>query len=178
MGSTPTPLPAATLAANNSTQSNLDNALGTTVAQFCGKYGTVGDDVNHCAHFIGHLLSLRIPGAALCSNVGGSSYTYQERHNGYCVRVNEVFNSCTGRGRWEDTVPAGTPRFVVATVAGNILRESPLTIGTMSRKHIGIYLNGMVYHYSNTKDKVVKVTIGEFKHHYGRATILLKANLP
>ena len=37
------------------------------------------------------------------------------------------------------------------------------------KKHVGIYCDGNVWHYSNTKDKVVKQTPDEFAKHYGNS---------
>ena len=157
---------------------NLDGYLGKTVVDFCGKYGSKGDSENHCAHFVSHVLQLRIPGAALCSNVGGSSYTYEERRTGFCVRVNQVFNSCANRARWDDKNLPSDVCFVVATLEANIESSNPLTIGSMSKKHIGFYSGGHVYNYSNTADAVRKTPLADFKRHYGANTILLKADLP
>ncbi len=176
----PAPIPSEDIGTNAASQLNLEPYIGKSVVDFCGKYGSVGDSENHCAHFVSHVLQLRIPGAALCSNVGGeeSSWSYVERRNGYCVRVNQVFNSCKNRARWNDNSIPRVPFFVVATVPANIESEDPLTIGTMSRKHIGIYVGGMIYNYGNASDAVRKVSVATFKHHYGATTVLLKADLP
>lgn len=161
---------------------NLEDKLvqhyfGLTIEKICGKYGKLGDDFNHCAHFVSHVLGLRITGAALCSNVAGSRYTYEERRKGYCIRVNQIFNSCAKRAYWDDKVKESTC-FIVATIAANIDNASPITIGTMSRKHIGFHIGGVVYHYSNSRDKVIKQTVDEFKRHYRGDTVLLRADLP
>jgi hypothetical protein len=34
------------------------------------------------------------------------------------------------------------------------------------KKHIGIFCDGAVWHYSNTRDKVVRVTPESFGRHY------------
>jgi hypothetical protein len=174
----PQPIPTDNQSAVAAKSVNLDTYLGQSLVDFCGKYGSVGDNQNHCAHFVSHVLQLRIPGAALCSNVGGSSYTYAERRNGFCIRVNQIFNSCSNRARWDDkSVPSGVC-FVVATLEANIESEDPLTIGEMKKKHIGFYTAGHVYNYGNTNDKVRKTPLADFKRHYGAKTILLKADLP
>jgi hypothetical protein len=178
MSTGPQPIPATNLSAIAAQSTNLDVYLGQSVTDFCGKYGRVGDSENHCAHFVSHVLGLRIPGAALCSNVGGSLYAYEERRNGFCLRVNQVFNSCTNRARWDDGDLPASVCFVVATLEANIESENPLTIGTMSRKHIGFYVGGQVYNYGNTHDKVRKTPLADFKRHYGGNTILLKCDLP
>jgi len=171
------PIPPQTVSAVNAQTINLDAFMGKTVVDFCGKYGKAGDDFNHCAHFVCHVLGLRIPGAALCSNVGGSTYTYEERAQGYCIRVNQVFNSCGNRARWSDRDLDGSC-LIVATVAANIERQSPLSIGQMPRKHIGFHVCGQVYHYSNTQDKVIKQGVREFGSHYGIGTVLLRCDFP
>lgn len=170
------PIPSSHLAANAAQQGNVESHLGQTVEQFCGKYGTVGDGFNHCAHFVSHVLGTRVPGAALCSNVGNSTYTYEERRDGFCVRVNEVFNNCNNRAYWSEE-PAGSKCLVVLTIKDNVTGTEPLTIGTHSNKHIGIYTGGLVYHYSNTRDKVVKQPVAELTNHYGKDTIVLRADL-
>jgi hypothetical protein len=173
----PQPIPSPTVASQSARSINLEGYLEQTVVNFCGKYGSVGDAFNHCAHFVSHVLSLRIPGAALCSNVGDSTYTYAERAQGYCVRVNQVFNSCQGRARWSDDDLDGSC-LIIATIEANIESQSPITIGQMSTKHIGFHVSGQVYHYSNREDKVIKQAVGEFRNHYGARTVLLRCDLP
>lgn len=173
----PPPVPCETVTQQSARSINLDSYLDQTVADFCGRYGSVGDSFNHCAHFVSHVLGLRIPGAALCSNVGSSTYSYAERAQGYCIRVNQVFNSCENRARWSDAGESGTC-LIVATIPANIESGSPVAIGQMSRKHIGFHVNGQVYHYSNTRDLVVRQPVGEFRNHYGAETVLLRCDLP
>jgi hypothetical protein len=46
-------------------------------------------------------------------------------------------------------------------------------------KHIGIYVNGIVWHYSNSTDKVVTQTLSEFSGHYGAGkTVLYYTDFP
>jgi hypothetical protein len=48
--------------------------------------------------------------------------------------------------------------------------------GEMSvpRKHIGIYCDNKIWHYSNSKNKVISQTVAEFKKHYGSSSAALK----
>src|SRR5580658_9155905 len=55
----------------------LENYVGKNIHAICGKYGDA-PHTNNCAHFIGHVLGYRLPGAALCSNCAGTKYTYAE----------------------------------------------------------------------------------------------------
>jgi hypothetical protein len=182
----PKPIPSETVGAVAASALNLDTYLEKSVDDICGKYGGIGDSINHCAHFVSHVLKLRIPGAALCSNVGDDDdvvnphkWKYAERHDGFCVRVNQVFNSCGNRMHYDFQVANGT-FLIVATLKDNILTESPLTIGTASKKHIGFLVCNHVYHYSNksANDKVIKQPVTEFENHYGAHTILLRCDLP
>ena len=151
--------------------------VGQRIDEICGRYGRVGDSFNHCAHFVSHALQLRLPGAALCSNVEGTTYPYAERRNGFCIRVNQVYNSLANREAW----PAGDVSgnyIIVATIPANIVERDPPAVGTMSRKHIGFYVSGDVIHYSNTRDRVVMQRLDDFRNHYGATTVLLKADMP
>ena len=176
------PIPAAKLSDNLNSET-LAAYLGKSVEDFCGKYGKVGDGMhhrNHCAHFVSHALSLRIPGAALCSNVAGTSYPYAERMLGYCIRVDQVFNSCENRSlTTAEAAMRADKCILVTTIGGNVEDKAAVKIGTNPRKHIGVLMNGRVYNYSNAKSKVVTLSVVEFSRIYGsKATVLLKADLP
>ena len=172
----PSPIPSTVVAGAAINAASLDALVGKELDEICGKYGSKGDAFNHCAHFVSHVLQLRIPGAVLCSNAEASKWTYEERRNGFCIRVNEVFNSCKNRALFLESEPGSF--LMVATTMGNITSKKPLTIGTSPVKHIGFAVNGYVYHYSNLQDKVVKVTFAEFSTHYGNETVLMRADLP
>jgi hypothetical protein len=171
----PSPIPSVVGGASVNA-ATLDGLVGKELDDICGMYGSKGDTFNHCAHFVSHVLQLRIPGAVLCSNAEKSKWTYEQRREGFCIRVNEVFNSCKNRAMFLETEPGSF--LMVATTAGNITSRNPLTIGSSPVKHIGFAVDGNVYHYSNSQDKVVKVTFAEFATHYGRKTVLMRADLP
>jgi len=173
----PLPIPSSTVSAVAAGTPTLEGWVGKTLDDFCGQYGSAGDAFNHCAHFVSHVLKLHIPGAALCSNVDGTKYKYEDRRAGFCIRVNEVFNSLANRDFFEAKSATGT-FLMVATIADNITSKKPLLIGTMSKKHIGFAENGMVYHFSNLRDVVVKQSFAEFGDHYSKKTVLLRADMP
>jgi len=50
----------------NITKEFLDGYIGNKVEDFCGSFGTTGDEHNHCAHFVSHVLGFRI--GQLCSS--------------------------------------------------------------------------------------------------------------
>ena len=67
---------------------------GKTVPQFCN-CGYVDMHQNHCAHFVSHVLDIEV--GLLCG-----SMAWATRGRGVSLRVNQVFNSLTTRGRWDD----------------------------------------------------------------------------
>lgn len=47
------------------------------------------------------------------------------------------------------------------------VKLDPKHMGTNPKKHIGIFVNDKIWHYSNSKNKVVNQTVEDFKKHYG-----------
>ena len=128
----------------------LANFVGKLIKDICGKYDN-GSTGNNCAHFVGHALAYRLPGAALCSNCAGTLYTYAERTKGFCIRVDQIYNSLSNRGGWPQVSPT-SQCIVVATIHSNLTDKDNHKIGDNPRKHIGIFYNGNVCNYSNTQD--------------------------
>jgi hypothetical protein len=142
--------------------------------------GLITQDQNHCAHFVCHAIGLKA-GRPLCGDM-----QYKSRNTGVTIRVNDVFNYCTTEGFLDagDSVPAImagiSAFFVVATISGNledaggaiIMHDNP-------RKHIGIYINGKVWNFSNRRHYVVCDTLDEFttkmRKAYGSTTRFLYA---
>lgn len=138
----------------------LDGYLGKNISVICNnKYDSNKD--SHCAHFVSHVKKYSFSGALLCSKM-----KYETRNNpGVCLRVNEVFAKCPKVGKWEDKPEKPDACLAFITLSTNV----DLKKGTMSshpRKHVGIYSGGMIYHYSNSKNKVVKQTPEKFAKHY------------
>jgi len=154
----------------------LDTFVGKPIKDICGKYDNASEK-NNCAHFVGHALEFRLSGAALCSNVAGSLYGYADRARGFCIRVDQIYNSLSNRGLWPAVQPI-SPCIAVATIQSNLTDSGSCLIGDNPRKHIGVFTAGLIYNYSNTQKKVIKSSIAHFKHLYGQHTILLKADLP
>ena len=85
------------------------------------------------------------------------------------VRVQEIFDRCPKVEEFlscplavEGLIFVSAPRnFVTRAAARPRMRNVP-------RKHIGIILNGTIWHYSNSNRKVVKQNMAQFIHHYRR----------
>jgi hypothetical protein len=60
-----------------------------------------------------------------------------------------------------------------------VTRGSTTTLVNVPKKHIGFILNAMVWHYSNSRNKVIKQTTSAFRLHYsGQTNALWLGSLP
>jgi hypothetical protein len=50
--------------------------------------------------------------------------------------------------------------------AASSFRGTPRKIANVPKKHVGLVMNGGVWHYSNGQSRVVTQTVGEFLFHY------------
>jgi hypothetical protein len=81
------------------------------------------------------------------------------------LRVQEIFPRCTSVGTWDSRPTSVTSCLVFITKDSNVNLTTKV-MANVPRKHIGIFLNGSIWHYSNTRGKVVKQTPSEFSTHY------------
>ena len=128
----------------------LSETLNKTIADFCRNNFT-GTGENHCAHFVCHVLELD-SGYDCKTHKNGS-------HQGSCLRVQELFPECPQVGNWNNA-PQGM-KIVFVTDKANV----DLTAHTMRnvpKKHVGIFSDGNVYHYSNSQDTVIRQTPTDF----------------
>jgi hypothetical protein len=137
----------------------LSETLNKTIADLCQNKFT-GTAENHCAHFVCHVLELD-SGYDCKTHKNGS-------HPGACVRVQELFPECPQVGNW-NSAPQGM-KIVFVTDKSNV----DLTAHTMRnvpKKHVGIFSDGHVYHYSNSQDIVIRQTpaafLARFQGFYG-----------
>jgi hypothetical protein len=142
------------------TLAELVKQLGKNVASFCPN-GYTNDDDNHCAHFVSHTLDFSF-GYTCSKQAGGQGV-------GANVRVHELFSQCPEVGKWADR-SAATPCLAFVTAAGNVKLKTKI-MANVGKKHVGIFCDGSVFHYSNTKDQVVKVSPEEFAKHYAGSEI-------
>tara|TARA_Y100000815_G_C13086250_1_gene403949 strand:- start:113 stop:595 length:483 start_codon:yes stop_codon:yes gene_type:complete len=147
------------------TATTLDAFLGKDIRDICGT-GFEDARVNHCAHFVGHALSINV--GMVCG-----SMKYETRGEGASIRVDEIYNACPIRGAWGD-LPKGTERCLAFVTLPSNVAEG--TMGSHPRKHVGVYIDGSIWHYSNSGDKVVKhapeAWLLLFKGVYGDATCM------
>ena len=138
------------------TAAQLDQNLGNPISKLCTNGYTDPND-NHSAHFVSHMLDYQF--GTTCKTMSGGP------NPGANIRVQELFAHCNGVGAWSARPSALVQCLVFVTDSGNVhlkLRK----MDNVPKKHVGIFLNGTIWHYSNSKSQVVKVTPKEFSHHY------------
>ena len=138
------------------TKKELEELLDSNISDICDQ-GFHNDRLNHCAHFVSHTLDYNY--GYVCGNQAGKS------GEGANIRVQEIFARCNKVGHWDDRPKALTQCLVFITKKGNV-NVSKKIMSNVPRKHIGIFTDGFIYHYSNGRDKVVKQTPAQFSKHY------------
>jgi hypothetical protein len=152
------------------TEQLLDGYLGREITALC-PHGYHDKAFNHCAHFVCHVTSLAI------------GYTCRQQSNkavagkpGACIRVHDLFASCPKVGLFADAPAGGVFVFVTSPKAVNLAAK---TMVNVPKKHVGIALQGKIWHYSNSKDKVVTASAAEFRQHYsGQVNELYFGTMP
>lgn len=129
----------------------LEAALGKSIDMICPN-NFHDPNQNHCAHFVSHMANLTF--SFNCVEFKGG-----DKQPGN-VRVNEIFEKCPKVGRFDDANHSEV-QLVFVTRKNNV-DLARKKMGNIPQKHIGIFCDGMVYHYSNTLDKVVKWTPSKF----------------
>ena len=138
------------------TQQQLDGYLGKAIGQICqNAYASTAD--NHCAHFVSHVLGYKF--GVTCQMMGNG------KGPGATLRVQEVFPKCKSVGVWSLRPASLSTCLVFITRASNVTLASKV-MANVPRKHVGILADGLVWHYSNSQQKVVRQTPSQFALHY------------
>ncbi|MEP7147952.1 MAG: hypothetical protein ABI857_03625 [Acidobacteriota bacterium] len=148
----------------------LSETINKTIADLCRNKFT-GSAENHCAHFVCHVLELDT-GYDCKTHTNGS-------HPGACIRVQELFAVCPQVGNW-NSAPQGI-KIVFVTDKANVDLAAH-TMRNVPKKHVGIFSDGFVYHYSNTQDLVIRQTptdfLARFQGTYGGNQALFSGTFP
>jgi len=138
------------------TQQQLDGYVGKSIGTICANgYASVAD--NHCAHFVSHVLGYQF--GVTCKMMGSGAGAAAN------LRVQELFPKCKAVGAWSLRPATLQPCLVFITRATNVNLAGKV-MANVPRKHIGIFLNGFIWHYSNSQQKVVRQTPAQFAKHY------------
>ena len=88
--------------------------------------------------------------------------------------MDEIFNRCPNGGAWKDRPSWRQTCLMFVTISSNVFaRAGELRMMQHRRKHIGIFINGVVWNYANGQDRVVAdnaaVFISKFANSYRTA---------
>ncbi len=130
--------------------------MGDHIRSICSnKYHKNND--NHCAHFVSHVMGFNF--GFLCRNMTGAG------KGGATIRVQDIFTKCQKVGEWSNKPCELSQCIAFVTDSKNIdLKNAKMQ--NVPKKHVGIYKNGMIYHYSNGRNMVVSQTPAQFENHY------------
>jgi hypothetical protein len=143
------------------TLSTLNTYVGKHIKDIC-ECQLIDDSLNHCAHFVSHAMGFHF--GYTCKHQTGKG------EKGASIRVHELFAKCSEVGNWSDLKAASCLVFVIAS--SNVKLESKV-MTNVPQKHVGIYISGTIWHYSNSRDKVVTQTPEAFGKHYPGTKIAL-----
>ena len=134
----------------------LSTYLDKTIADICPN-GYANDADNHGAHFVAHAMGYGF----------GATCLTMRRGNGFGanIRVQEIFPRCPTVGAWAARPVTMTTCLVFITNASNV-NVATKVMSSVPQKHVGIYISGLIYHYSNSQHQVVQQTPEQFSHHY------------
>ncbi len=133
-------------------KTKLDKSLGKSIDDICGnKFHDLKQ--NHCAHYVSHMMGFEF--SFNCKEFKGGK---KQPAN---IRVHEVFAQCPKVGNFADADKSKS-QLVFVTRKSHVNLDKK-TMVNHPQKHIGIFCDGHVYHYSNTPDQVVKWTPKKFE---------------
>jgi len=132
-------------------KAKLESYRGKSIDQICPNLFHDYNS-NHCAHFVSHALNLKF------------SYHCREFKGGKKrpanIRVHEIFAKCPRVGKFSHA-PSDRPVLAFVT-RKNVVDLENKSIRNIPQKHVGIHLNGSIYHYSNSQERVVRWTTKKF----------------
>lgn len=142
---------------------NIAQYLGLHISDICSN-GYHNNSDNHCAHFVSHILGFRF--GFTCRNMTGSG----EQTSAASMRVHDVFSRCPQVGQWSEK-PANMNFCLAFVTSSKNVNLAAKVMTNHPKKHIGIFHNGKIYHYSNSRNVVVGQTPEVFAKHYSGSDI-------
>jgi|SRR6188768_776954 len=133
----------------------LSGYQGLHISKICTAVAFVDDAQNHCAHFVNHVLG--VSASLNCGQLRGRSGPSAN------IRVHETFALCPVVGNFKDRPAEPCLAFVVQR---NMVDLAAHRMTNVPKKHIGIFCDGEIWHYSNTQRKVVRQSPEDFARHF------------
>lgn len=145
----------------------LNNSVGQSISEICSFSIANDSNQNHCAHYVSHMMGYELEGAT-CKNFTWNDKQKDEK--GATLRVDDVFAASPETGSHAKKPPCLTTYLIFVTLASNVQKVgNRLQMGNQPKKHIGIVVDGVVWHYSNTNNKVVSESVTSFKSKFSSA---------
>ncbi len=153
----------------------LDSYVDKNISEIC-PHGYTDSSLNHCAHFVCHAASLAL-GTVTCSQMSAARVAGRI---GVCIRVHEIFAACPSAGLFANASEAQkSAGLIVFVTSPSAVSLSAQTMTNVPKKHVGLCVGETIWHYSNTRDKVVTATPAQFRLHYqGQTNELYFGTLP
>jgi hypothetical protein len=146
----------------------LESLEGKAMDQICHNgFWVVASGRSHCAHFVSHVLGV---------STGGTCRAMGDRPTGWgaSMRLDEVYRACPLRGFWE-----ARPRALLTCLAFVVLQKKRPDGSWQTQvrahgsdmnyeryRHVGIYLEGNVWHFYNGGKQVVAEPLKHFRTRY------------
>ena len=144
----------------------MDDYLGKHISGICGFSIGKNDGQNHCAHFVSHALGYDFD--ETCKNFTFADKQLEEK--GATLRVERLFNRALRKGLWSDRPAIATSCLIFVTLESNVRTVGELlSMGNHPRKHVGLYVAGRIWNYSNGQRKVVADGEAEFLRKFTHA---------
>ena len=151
------------------TQHQLSGFLGKSIADICPN-GCTDENASHGAHFVSHVLGYKF--GITCQMTGivrGAAAT---------LRVQDLFPRCPRVGVWS-LRPSSMTTCLVFIMPASSVNLAARAMASVPRQHVGLLVNGFVWHYSNRQGKVVRQTPAQFsRHDPGPDNALFYGSLP
>jgi len=138
------------------TPQQLDSYLGKSMAAICQNGYTTSTD-RHAAHFVSHVFGYNF--GITCQMMGNGLAP------GATIRLQDLFSQCKSAGVWSLRPTSLSKCLVLITRASNV-NLAAKSVSNTPRKHLGIYMNGFIWHYSSSRQQVIRETPSQFKQHY------------
>jgi len=140
---------------------DLTTYLNKHINKICPFAAASTDMQNQCAHFVAHVMNYEFPGMTC------KQYTIADirsPNRGVTIRVNDLFNNLSSKSSL-DKKPVNLQSFLLfVTLSSNMTGQSDnLKMGDHPSKHVGILINGKVWHYSNSHHRVLSDEIEVFQ---------------
>ncbi len=139
----------------------LDSWLNHNLGDICLN-GFASPTYNHCAHFVSHVL--RLDFGYTCRQHSG------KKNPGANLRVHEIFSRCQTVDEVLQCSTALTGIIFVSASSSFTMLGNRTQMKNVPKKHVGLLTGGFVWHYSNSRHKVVKQSLSDFLYHYPKQT--------